>query len=143
MAIFGNLNNLRTYMEALKEIDKAKTAGYSIEIKKFHPVATDMQAAYLRFIIIYYSKQVGNTFYQTLSEIQKYVAPHIFETGEYDRQGYAKYKALGTLDTAEASSVIRNFLDYASNHEIMIPDKDDEQAMRFCQREIEASQGWV
>ncbi len=43
MPVFSNLNNLRTYMEALKEIDKAKEIGYSLEIRKFHPVATDMQ----------------------------------------------------------------------------------------------------
>lgn len=143
MALFGNLNDLKTYMDALKEIDKAKMGGYSLEIKKYHPVATDLQKAYLNFIITYYSGQVGQTFYQTLSEIQKYVAPHVFETGEYDKQGYPKYKALGLLNTAEASSVIRNFLDYASSHEIMIPDKDDEVAMKYCQKEVESNQGWV
>lgn len=130
-------------MGALKEIDKAKSAGYSLEIKKYHPVATDLQKAYLNFIITYYSGQVGQTFYQTLSEIQKFVAPHIFETGEYDKQGYPKYKALGFLNTAEASSVIRNFIDYASSHDIMIPDKEDEVAMKYCQKEIESHQGWV
>lgn len=143
MALFGNLNDLKTYMDALKEIDKAKTCGYSLEIKKYHPVATDLQKAYLNFIITYYSSQVGQTFYQTLSEIQKFVAPHVFETGEYDKQGYPKYKALCLLNTAEASSVIRNFIDYASSHEIMIPDKDDEVAMKYCQKDVEASKGWV
>lgn len=143
MAVFGNLNDLRTYMDALKEIDKAKTAGYSLEIRKYHPIATDLQKAYLNFIITYYSGQVGQTFYQTLSEIQQYVAPHIFETGERDRQGYPKYKPLGLLDTAEASSVIRNFMDYASSHDVMIPDKDDEVAIKYCQHDIESSKGWV
>lgn len=143
MALFANLNDLRTYMSALKEIDKAKDGGYSLEIKKYHPVATDMQKAYLNFIITYYSGQIGQTFFQTLSEIQKFVAPHIFETGVYDKQGYPKYKALCLLNTAEASSVIRNFIDYANSHEVMIPDKNDEQAMKYCQREVESYKGWV
>ena len=59
MPVFSNLNNLRTYMEALKEIDKAKEIGYSLEIRKFHPVATDMQKAYLAFIITYLSSKLG------------------------------------------------------------------------------------
>ena len=118
MPVFSNLNNLRTYMEALKEIDKAKEIGYSLEIRKFHPVATDMQKAYLAFIITYLSSKLGQTFYQTLSEIQKNVAPHIFMTGEYD-------------------------IDFAESREIMIPDKEDELAVKYCQREVESSKGWV
>lgn len=143
MALYSNLKDYRTYMAALREIDKAKEAGYSLEIKKYHPIATDLQKAYLNFVITYLSGQIGQTFYQTLSEIQKNVAPHIFSTGEYDKQGYPKFKPLGLLNTAEASSVIRNVIDFANSREIMIPDKDDEQAMKYCQKEIEANVGWV
>lgn len=142
MAVY-NPNDPRDYLAIVKEIERLKDARQLVEIKKYHPVQTDLQKAYLNFIITYYSSKVGQTFYQTLSEIQKYVAPHIFETGEYDKQGYPKYKPLGLLNTAEASSVIRCFLDFASSREIMIPDKDDEQAMKYCQREIDSSAGWV
>ena len=130
MAVY-NPNDPRDYLAIVKEIERLKDARQLVEIKKYHPVQTDLQKAYLNFIITYYSSKVGQTFYQTLSEIQKYVAPHIFETGEYDKQGYPKYKPIGLL------------LDFASSREIMIPDKDDEQAMKYCQREIDSSSGWV
>lgn len=142
MAVY-NPNDPRDYLAIVKAIERFKDGKSLIEIKKHHPVQTDSQRAYLNFIITYYSGKTGQTFYQTLSEIQKYVAPHIFETGEFDKMGFPKYKPLGVLNTAETSSVIRNFLDYASMREIMIPDKDDEQAMRFCKQEIDSYAGWV
>lgn len=142
MAVYDP-NDPRDYLAIVKEVEKMKECKQLIEIKKFYPVQTDLQKAYLNFIITYYSGKVGQTFFQTLSEIQQFVAPHIFQTGEYDRKGYPKYKSLGLLNTAEASSVIRNFLDFASSREVMIPDKDDEVAMKFCQRDVDASAGWV
>ena len=143
MAVFANLKDSPTYMEALKEIENAKEAGYSLEIKKFHPIATNQQKAYLNFIITYLSGKIGQTFYQTLSEIQKNVAPHVFMTGEYDKHGYPKFKSLGLLNTAEASSVIRNIIDYALSIDIMLPEQNDELAMNYCQRDIESNKGWV
>ena len=119
MAVFKNLNDPRSYMAALKEIEKAKSAGYSLEIK------------------------IGQTFYQTLSEIQKNVAPHIFMTGEYDSNGYPRFKPLGFLDTAEASSVIRNVADYANCIGFPLPEQDDELAKKYCQMDIDSNKGWV
>ena len=87
--------------------------------------------------------QIGQTFYQTLSEIQKNVAPHIFMTGEYDSKGYPKFKPLGFLDTAEASSVIRNVADYANCIGIPLPEQDDELAKKYCQMDIDSNKGWV
>ena len=143
MAVFANLNHTPTYMEALKEIETAKEAGYSLEIKKFHPIATNQQKAYLNFIITYLSGQIGQTFYQTLSEIQKNVAPHVFMTGEDDKHGHPKFKSLGLLNTAEASSVIRNIIDYAGSIGIMLPEQDDDLAIKYCQRDIDSNKGWV
>lgn len=142
MAVY-NPNDPIDYRAILNEVEKMKECKQLIEIKKFYPIQTDLQKAYLNFIITYYSGKVGQTFFQTLSEIQQFVAPHIFQTGEYDRKGYPKYKSLGLLNTAEASSVIRNFIDFASSREVMIPDKDDEVAMKYCQRDVDASAGWV
>lgn len=143
MAVY-NPNDPQDWLQIVRAAEKAKECKYLLEIKKFHPVATDAQQAYLRFAITYYSSKVGQTFFQTLSEIQQGVAPHVFETDLRDRQGYPKYKTLSSLNTAEASSVIRNFIDFASMRGIMIPDKEDKQAMTYCKRELESScAGWV
>lgn len=50
------------------------------------------------------------------------------------RWGYPKFKPLGLLDTTRASSVIRGVIDFAESREIMIPDKEDELAVKYCQR---------
>lgn len=143
MAVFKNLNDLRTYMSALKEIDKAKEAGYALEIKKFHPVQTDKQQAYIHFMLSYFSCRYGQTFVSTLRELQTNICPHIFETGRKDDNRNPLYRPLSSLNTQEASSVIRNFLDYSSMAGINIPTEDDKEAISYCKREVESAGGWV
>ena len=64
-------------------------------------------------------------------------------TGEYDPKGNPKFKPLGFLDTAEASSVIRNVADYANCIGIPLPEQDDELAKKYCQMDIDSNKGWV
>ena len=74
-----------------------------------------------------------------LRTIQQDVCPHIFLTEEGK-----KPKPLCYLTTAEMSSVIRNFLDYASMSEVIIPDKDDERGLRSAKAELASGgAGWV
>lgn len=137
MATFERLNDPRRYMAAVREIDKARDCGYAIDIVKHREVATDRQMAYLNFIIGYYGWKQGETFYSVLRTIQTEVAPHIFGTE-------GRPKTLGWLTTAEMSSVIRNFLDYASMNGVEIPDKDDERGLRYAKAELESGgAGWV
>lgn len=139
-----NVRNFQDYMAAQKEINKAKECGYSLEIHKAHPKASGKQLAYLNFCLSYYSLKVGQPFNSTLRELQESVCPMVFDTGERDHQGYPRYKKLFQLNTAEMSSAIRNFLDFASSREVMIPEKDDQEALAFCQRELEsAGAGWI
>lgn len=138
MATYSNLQDPRTYLAAIKEIDKARSCGYAIDICKHRSVTTNRQMAYLNFIIAYFSHIQGQTFYQTLHDIQTDIAPHIFRAGQEE-----KPKPLCYLNTAETSSVIRNFLDYASMNGVEIPDTDDKVAVDYCRRELESSAGWV
>lgn len=136
MATFDKLSDPRWYLAAIKEIDKARDCGYAVDIVKHREVATDRQMAYLNFIIGYYGWKQGETFYSVLRTIQTEVCPHIFGTGEKKR--------LGWLTTAEMSSVIRNFLDYASMNGVEIPDRDDEKGLRYAKAELESGgAGWV
>lgn len=137
MATFDKLNDPRQYLLAVKEIDKARDCGYAIDIVKHRNVSTNKQMAYLNFIIAYFGYKQGQTFYETLRTIQTDICPHIFGTE-------GKPKPLCYLTTAEMSSVIRNFLDYASMNEVVIPDKDDEQGLRYAKFELESGgAGWV
>lgn len=88
--------------------------------------------------------KLGDTYYTMLREIQKNVCSHIFFTSERDKAGKRKYKPLSALNTAEASSVIRNVIDYAAVRDIMIPEPDDKASLAYCERELEhSSAGWV
>lgn len=139
MATFERLNDPRQYMAAMREIDKARDCGYAIDITKHREVATDKQKAYLYFIISYFGYKQGESFYSVLRTIQQDVCPHIFLA-----EDNKKPKKLCYLTTAEMSSVIRNFLDYASMSEVVIPSKDDQRGMRLAKAELASGgAGWV
>ena len=139
MATFERLNDPRQYMAAMREIDKARDCGYAIDITKHREVATDKQKVYLYFIISYFGYKQGESFYSVLRTIQQDVCPHIFLA-----EDSKKPKKLCYLTTAEMSSVIRNFLDYASRSEVVIPSKDDQKGMRLAKAELESGgAGWV
>lgn len=139
MATFERLNDPRQYMAAMREIDKARDCGYAIDVVKHREVATDKQMAYLHFIISYFGYKQGESFYSVLRTIQQDVCPHIFLA-----EDSKKPKKLCYLNTAEMSSVIRNFLDYASMSEVVIPSKDDQRGMRLAKAELESGgAGWV
>lgn len=139
MATFERLNDPRQYMAAMREIDKARDCGYAIDITKHREVATDKQKAYLYFVVSYFGYKQGESFYSVLRTIQQDVCPHIFLA-----EDSKKPKKLCYLTTAEMSSVIRNFLDYASMSEVVIPSKDDQRGMRLAKAELESGgAGWV
>lgn len=139
-----NPNDPRGYLQIVKAVERAKECGYLLEVRKFHPVATDKQQRYLQFIISYLALKLGDTFYSQLREIQRHVCPHIFYTDEKDEKGNRKYKSLSVLSTSEASSVIRNVIDYAAVRSVMIPEQDDKVGLQYCERELESSgSGWV
>lgn len=139
MATFERLNDPRQYMAAMREINKARDCGYAIDITKHREVATDKQKAYLYFIISYFGYKQGESFYSVLRTIQQDVCPHIFLA-----EDSKKPKKLCYLTTAEMSSVIRNFLDYVSRSEVVIPSKDDQRGMRLAKAELESGgAGWV
>ncbi len=143
MAVY-NPNDPRAYLQIVKAVEKAKECGYLLEIKKFHPVATDKQQRYLHFVISYLAFKLGDTFYSMLRDIQRNVCSHIFYTEERDKTGQRKYKSLSALDTAEASSVIRNVIDFASVRGVMIPEQDDKVGLQYCERELEnGGSGWI
>lgn len=134
----------RDYLAIVKAVEQAKECGYSLDIKKFHPVASDAQQRYLHFMISYLAMKLGDTYYTMLREIQKNVCPHVFYTSERDKAGKRKYKPLSALTSADASSVIRNVIDYAAVRDIMIPEPDDKASLAYCERELErSSAGWV
>ncbi len=142
MSIY-NLNNPNDYLKIFKDIEKYKENKQVIEIRKFHPIQTDKQQRYIHFMISYFAWKNGETFYETLHNIQLHVCPVPFFTGEKDKQGNGKFRPLSALTTAEASSVIRNFLDYAKMCGTPIPEIDDKVGLAYCMKELESADGWI
>lgn len=138
-----NLNHPNDYLKIFKDIERFKENNQVIEIKKYHPLQTDKQQRYIHFMISYFAWKNGETFYDTLHNIQLHVCPVPFFTGEKDKQGKDKFKPLSALTTAEASSVIRNFLDYASMSGTEIPTIDDKVGLAYCKKELESADGWI
>lgn len=139
-----NPNDPRDYLAIVKEVQKAKSCGYKLEIKKFYPTLTAKQNRYLHFAISYLSFKLGQTFYETLRFVQRNMCSHIFYTNKVNRQGEHEYKPLTCINTAEASSVIRNIIDWAATQDVMIPEQDDKVGLQYCERELEsAGAGWV
>lgn len=142
MAVY-DLNSPKDYLRFFKDIERFKENKQKIEVTKFHPVQTDKQARYIQFMISYWAMKNGETFYDTLHEIQLHICPVPFYTGEKDKRGKDTFKPLSALTTAEASSVIRNFLDYASMNGTPIPEMDDKVGLSYCQKELESADGWI
>ncbi len=142
MAIY-NLNHPNDYLKIFKDIERYKENNQIIEIKKYHPIQTDKQQRYIHFIISYYAWKTGETFYDTLHTLQRDICPVPFFTGEKNSQGRQVFKPISGLDTAEASSVIRNFLNYAQMNGIPIPEMDDKAGLAYCEKELESADGWI
>lgn len=139
-----NPNDPRDVAELYKLIGKARECKYKLEVHKFHPIQTDNQQRYIHFMLSYWAMKNGDTFYSTLNELQEHICPVPFYTGERDERGNHKFKPLTALTTAEASSVIRNFIDYAAMNGTIIPEPDDKISISYCKRELEQSgAGWV
>ena len=139
-----NPNDPRDWLQIVKFMEKAKECKFKVEIHKFHPIQTDNQQRYIHFMLNYWAMKNGDTFYSTLHELQEHICPVPFYTGEKDKRGNHKFKPLTALTTAETSSVIRNFIDYAAMNGTIIPEPDDKISISYCKRELEQSgAGWV
>lgn len=142
MALY-NLKHPNDYLKVFKDIERYRENKQIIEIRKFHPVQTDRQQRYIHFMISYFAWKNGETFYDTLHNIQLHVCPVPFYTEKKDKRGAPVFKPLSALTTAEASSVIRNFLDFARMNGTEIPAIDDKVGLAYCQKELESADGWV
>ena len=76
--------------------------------------------------------------------MKQYAARQIFEVQSEDKDGRTVhyFRSSADLDTSEMSSAINNFLAYAECNGIMIPYESDELGRRFCEQQLEKSNGF-
>lgn len=129
----------RDYLAALDFISRAKENGKEIDLKIYYPKRSNKQNSYLYFCLQWFAHKVGCTVLVAKEVyLKRLAAPHIFRR-EMEIDGYIieYYRSTADLDTVEMMSAIENFRSYAEINDNPIPDADDQDARRYCEREIE------
>lgn len=135
----------RDYLAALDFINQAKEQGFDIELKKFYQKRSNKQNAYYHFICAYFAHQYNCTQYEAENVYMKqFAARHIFLVEYDDKEGnHIKYfRSSADLNTTEMSEAINNFLAFADCHQIPIPYENDELGRRYCEQQLEKSNGF-
>lgn len=140
-----NLNDPRDLMAAYDYLNHAKEQGFDIELKKYYPKRTGQQNRYYHFVCAYFAHCYGCSEYEAENVYMKqFAAPQIFEVDYEDKDGRKVhyFRSSADLDTAEMSSAIKNFLAYAECNGIPIPYEDDDLGRRYCEQQLEKTNGF-
>ena len=132
-------NNPTDFLAILDFVNRAKENKREIELKLYHPKRTGQQNRYLYFCLQWFAHEYNCTVVEAKEVILKRIAaPHIFEREMKVGNDVIKYyRSTADLDTVEMMSAIANFRAYADMNNIPIPDANDDDLIRFCERELE------
>lgn len=135
----------RDYLAALDFINQAKEQGFEIELKKFYQRRSGKQNRYYHFVCAYFAHCYGCTEFEAENVYMKqFAARNIFLVEHEDKTGkkIKYFRSSADLNTAEMASAIKNFLAYAECNGIMIPYENDELGRRYCEQQLEKSNGF-
>lgn len=134
----------RDMMAAYDFLNKAKEQNFDVELKKYYPRRSNKQNRFLHFLCAYFAHQYGCTEYEAKQVfLKEYACPFIFKVEkEFKGEKMSYYRSTADLDTAEMASAIRNFIDFANMHGIMLPEPTDDLAVRCAEREMMGTSGW-
>ena len=132
-------NDPRDYLSALDFINRAKEQNKEIELKYYHPKRSGQQNKYLYFCLQWFAHETNCTTVEAKEVFLKRIAaPHIFERElQVGNDTIKYYRSTADLDTVEMMSAIENFRTYADMNGHPIPDANDQELIRYCEREIE------
>ena len=139
------ISDPRDMMAALDFINRAKDEHFDIELKKFYERRSNKQNRYYHFVCAYFAHCYGCTEFEAEHVYMKqYAARNIFLVEHEDKRGKTihYFRSSADLDTAEMASAIKNFLAYAECNGIMIPYETDELGRRYCEQQLEKSNGF-
>lgn len=132
-------NDPRDYLAILDFLNRAKENNKDIEMKLYYPKRSNQQNKYLYFCLQWFSHEYNCTVLEAKEVILKRIAaPHIFEREmQVGNETIKYYRSTSDLSTVEMMSAIENFRAYADMNRIPIPDANDQESIRYCEREIE------
>lgn len=114
-----------------------------IELTEKKPKRTIQQNRYLHLILAWFGYETGYTLEETKQEIfKKVVNPNIFYDGEVGEIiPIQRWRSTADLDTAELTTAIDNFRDYASREGgIYLPDPSDLTSINHMEIELKNNQ---
>jgi len=132
-------NDARDYLAIIDFINRAKEQDKEVELKYYRPKRTGRQNSYLYFCLQWFAHEYNCTVAEAKEVFLKRIAaPHIFERELKVGDDVIKYyRSTADLDTVEMMSAIENFRAYADINRCPIPSPDDQESIRWCEREIE------
>ena len=132
-------NDPNDYLAILDFINRAREQNKEIELKYYHPKRSGQQNRYLYFCLQWFAHEYNCTVVEAKEVFLKRIAaPHIFEREMQVGSDTIKYyRSTADLDTVEMMSAIENFRTYADMNGHPIPDANDQELIKYCEREIE------
>jgi hypothetical protein len=132
-------NNPMEYLAALDFLNKAKEQDKEIELKYYHPKRSGQQNKYLFFCLQWFAHETNLTLVEVKEVyLKRIAAPHIFEREvKVGNDTFKYYRSTADLTTVEMMSALENFRAYADMCGHPIPSPEDQELIRFCEREIE------
>lgn len=128
---------------AITRFNKLLEKNAIIELTEKKPKRTIQQNRYLHLILAWFGYETGYTLEETKQEIfKKVVNPNIFYDGEVGEIiPIQRWRSTADLDTAELTTAIDNFRDYASREGgIYLPDPSDLTSINHMEIELKNNQ---
>ena len=128
---------------AITRFNKLLEKNAIIELTEKKPKRTIQQNRYLHLILAWFGYETGYTLEETKQEIfKKVVNPNIFYDGEVGEiVPIQRWRSTADLNTAELTTAIDNFRDYASREGgIYLPDPSDLTSINHMEIELKNNQ---
>ena len=134
-------SDTQDFLAALKFLNRAKEQNFDVSLSKYYPPRTNPQNSYLHFVLSFFAHNYGCTLIEAKEiYLKKYAAPEIFRRTTETKHGTdTYYRSTADLSTAEMSSAIRNFIEYASMNDIEIPPPEYEAEVRKLEQEMQST----
>lgn len=132
-------NDPRDMMAAMDFLNTAREHNKEVELKWYRPKRTNLQNNYLYFCLQWFAHEYNCTLVEAKEVFLKRIAaPHIFEREiVVNGETIKYYRSTADLDTVEMMSAIENFRTYSEMNGHPIPDANDHESIKYCEREIE------
>ena len=142
-----DLNNELDRARLTKRITALFSARNTVEVKVYQPKRTNAQNRYLHAILGEFAMQTGNTLEETKQNyFKRHCNGELFaRVKEYEHIGKVEVlRSSSELDTAEMTTAIERFRNWAANEAgIYLPSPDEEAYLAAIEAEMQRHRDWL